>query len=1251
MAMPLPTPILSLHHLLRHAKSMRIQRHTICVAFFTFALCTSAHAQLTNPLPSPIPLGLNIEIEPWLTIPASKSTAPRARINHVKPCPDGVRLFCNDLRGKFWVIASTGANSATEFLDMSDHFPNFIDSPGLGSGFSSFAFHPEFFSSGTPGYGKFYTTHTESPSASTPDFIGPVSPTTSQVSILTEWTMTNPSDNSLTTSSGNFTMREVLRVAYPYHFHGQQEIAFDPNASLGDENYGSLFLCVGDGGSMVLNLPQNMGRIDSPLGTIFRITPLLANGHSGTDFTLSTNGNYYIPSGATNSNPFIGASDPTPGDGFPVVREIYAYGFRNPHRISWDTGGTGKMFCGVIGEQTIEEIELVKKGHHYGWPVREGSFLFTYTDKAHVYPLPSPDTGPVNSPPEPATYSYPVSQYDHGSGGAAVVGGYVYRGAAIPSFHGKYVFGDITSGLLYAVDESLLELPGSTVTGGTPAPPKTVGIKVAGTLTTFKSVVGGTRADLRFGVDHSDELYMLSKQNGTIYRVLDDPDSGVNEPPIGTASDWATVHNFESGELNNISTSISATSAQVVDDPQEGAANRVLRIQAVGSNQLIATVPVPEIPDNAFGTLFFRLYLTDILHNYNWGLSDVTNPNQFADFEVQMRSYFGNNSPSPFISVREGGSFTPGFEIEANTWYSIWCQIDNINNNWDLYVQGGAFTAPTLVRNSVAVRNGDAAALHTFMWILNPASPASSTSAVYFDDLHVDIGHANILPPAKSDWQLVDDFEQPSPLDAWDLANASSQSNIVAVEADGNHYLQRAASVDASPSTNAIAARELPFTTQVGETITTFFRFKTSATNLRHSYGVSALDPADPATYTEGDFEPQIRLTSGTDLDLYDGPAGTNGFIDAANNGSPIAALATDTWYKVWMVADNRGFASAGQTWQAYIKGGVYDQPTAISDVIFARRQAEAPITHLLSIATTGSSSEFGNASLCIDDIYAFKGVNLSDPLALEAAPISLQVLPQQATLTVDTVENRSFQVFESEDLAIWTPLGDVVEGSGTTFSVEDSMDSSKKFFQALTLSPRAFTPANWSTDFADATLPEGMYATPGATWALSTNLYSLTDTPGQVSGMVRRPEGYTLAPGNWRNVDLTVEARSLELPSVVGRDIVLIFGYVDETHFYYAHISNDADNATHNIIMRVDGDTRSVIQSPSLPPTILTTNNWHTLRVSHDATGAIAIYVDDMVTPFMTATDTTYPAGRVGFGTFDDKAEFRQVEISGELK
>jgi hypothetical protein len=144
----------------------------------------------------------------------------------------------------------------------------------------------------------------------------------------------------------------------------------------------------------------------------------------------------------------------------------------------------------------------------------------------------------------------------------------------------------------------------------------------------------------------------------------------------------------------------------------------------------------------------------------------------------------------------------------------------------------------------------------------------------------------------------------------------------------------------------------------------------------------------------------------------------------------------------------------------------------------------------------------------------------------------------------------------------------------------------------------------------------------------------------------VRRPGEYALASGEAvRDVCVTVRARSLEPSSKKGRDIVLIFGYCDPTHFYYAHISNDSNRTTHNVIMKVAGDRRETIHREEQPEPRLE-DGWRDLRVVHHAEGRIAVFVDDMETPLMTAQDTDYPEGRVGMGSFDDRAEFDRVVI-----
>ncbi|MDF7799745.1 hypothetical protein P4C99_09725 [Pontiellaceae bacterium B1224] len=150
--------------------------------------------------------------------------------------------------------------------------------------------------------------------------------------------------------------------------------------------------------------------------------------------------------------------------------------------------------------------------------------------------------------------------------------------------------------------------------------------------------------------------------------------------------------------------------------------------------------------------------------------------------------------------------------------------------------------------------------------------------------------------------------------------------------------------------------------------------------------------------------------------------------------------------------------------------------------------------------------------------------------------------------------------------------------------------------------------------------------------------------TAGEQRPPVRRPAEFALfksaAVGQF-----TVEAATLEPDSVINRDICLIFGYQDDTHFYYAHISSNSDNKVHNVIMRVDGDSRVRINRETDPEARLS-RGWTPIRIQQLENGAISVFVDDLETPLMTANDATYPIGKIGFGAFDDRAAFATLTV-----
>jgi hypothetical protein len=435
---------------------------------------------LVDPISKRVETGtLTLGLEPFAVIPPSdRSGAAMARINYLSHAGDGTkRLFVNDLRGKMYLIDDS---EVTEYLDLRSQTPDFVDSPGLGSGFGFFAFHPDFAQNG-----KLYTIHTEAGEAlvtRTPDYSHQAGDVIQGV--LLEWTTTDPENSTFTGSS-----KEVLRLGFASQLHGMQQMGFNQSAQPGDEDYGLLYISVGDGErpNAQTNNPQSLS---AHTGKIFRIDPL------GSD---SGNGQYGIPS----SNPFVSQKD--------ALGEIWALGLRNPHRFSWDSS-TGAMFIGHIGEQQVDSIFPGREGANYGWNLREGGFRFEKANPLKVYPLSAAD--------QDHGYTNPVARLDHDDL-RAVVGGFVYRGSRLPALYGKYLFGDIVSGRVFYTLAS--EMDGSVVEAEIR---EVVLLDSEGARRSFEHFSQNRRADLRFGMDAVGEIYLLSKANGSIWMISSASDAG-----------------------------------------------------------------------------------------------------------------------------------------------------------------------------------------------------------------------------------------------------------------------------------------------------------------------------------------------------------------------------------------------------------------------------------------------------------------------------------------------------------------------------------------------------------------------------------------------------------------------------------------------------------------------------------------------------------------------------------------------------
>jgi len=239
--------------------------------------------------------------------------------------------------------------------------------------------------------------------------------------------------------------RVLLVVNQPFTNHKGGQLVFGPD--------GFLYIGLGDGGSG--GDPMGNGQnLSTFLGKMLRIN---------VDPPFATGKEYGIPA----DNPFAG------GGGLP---EIYAYGLRNPWRFSFEPV-TNRLFVADVGQDNWEEVDILQKGGNFGWNVMEGT---------HCYP---PGTATCNM----TGKILPITEYPH-TDGVAVIGGYVYKGSAIPSLANKYIFADLTGKIW-----SLTEAPANTWTRG--------------------DLLSTNRTLTSFARDAAGELYVVD-YNGIILKLV-----------------------------------------------------------------------------------------------------------------------------------------------------------------------------------------------------------------------------------------------------------------------------------------------------------------------------------------------------------------------------------------------------------------------------------------------------------------------------------------------------------------------------------------------------------------------------------------------------------------------------------------------------------------------------------------------------------------------------------------------------------
>tara|TARA_B100000700_G_scaffold64608_2_gene71247 strand:+ start:9976 stop:11136 length:1161 start_codon:yes stop_codon:yes gene_type:complete len=244
---------------------------------------------------------------------------------------------------------------------------------------------------------------------------------------------------------------ELIRIPQPFWNHNGGTLAFGPD--------GYLYIALGDGGKGgdPLKNGQNLSTLN---GSILRL-----------DVDSKDDGkNYAIPA----SNPFVKSKG--------AKAEIYAYGFRNVWRLSFDRV-TGTFYAADVGQKLWEEINIVKRGGNYGWNLREGN---------HPYVT---ENGEKGSGPRPDLID-PIFEYDHETG-KSITGGVVYRGSAAPQLNGMYVYADYVSGRIWALEHDYKS-----------------GKVIANHEIPNKSAAGEKIPLITFGEDQDGEVYFSTQLRG-----------------------------------------------------------------------------------------------------------------------------------------------------------------------------------------------------------------------------------------------------------------------------------------------------------------------------------------------------------------------------------------------------------------------------------------------------------------------------------------------------------------------------------------------------------------------------------------------------------------------------------------------------------------------------------------------------------------------------------------------------------------
>jgi glucose/arabinose dehydrogenase/cytochrome c5 len=510
------------------------------------------------------------------------------------------RLFVVDQVGLIYIIDADGNLLDTPFLDVRENLVELregFDERGL----LGLAFHPNFAENG-----RFFVYYSAPLAPEAPgDF--------NHTGHISEFAVMDDDPNQ-----GDLESEQILMmINQPQFNHNGGSIVFGPD--------GYLYIAMGDGGA---SNDVGIGHVEdwyaeneggnaqnreaNLLGKILRID--VDNRAGGRLFSIPED------------NPFVGQEDGRDA--------IYAYGLRNPYRISFDRGGENQLFAADVGQNLFEEVNIIVAGGNYGWNVKEGTHCFS-TETPNNPPAECPDVDAYGN-----ELIDPIIEYLHanieGGLGISIIGGFVYRGEALPELEGNYVFGDWSSSF---------QQPGGRLFM---AEPQDTGLwpitELLVTNLDFNYFVMG------FGEDEDGELYVAVDENtgpvgaGRVYRLVaagEGGEGGAQEADDADAD--TTTDPAETGQDAAPTQEMTADQDQLVQVGQQVFANQCTACHGAQGEAAMG----PGMANNSFVTQADpEPVIRIVVHGQGAmpGFGDRLTDEQIAGVVSYIRNAFGNNA-------------------------------------------------------------------------------------------------------------------------------------------------------------------------------------------------------------------------------------------------------------------------------------------------------------------------------------------------------------------------------------------------------------------------------------------------------------------------------------------------------------------------------------------------------------------------------------------------------------------------------